>query len=186
MTTIRPLPATAAEVPAVPLTIEGYATLHQMMRFRWAAWRALAPTERHQIGQEAAAALAAMEQHSPGGSALFSLLGHKADLMFLHFRESFADLNRAELQLAQLRLSDYFEPTASYLSVIELGLYESTTKIYETLVDRGIEPHSEEWKREIHETLDRQREAMRPRLFPTIPPNRYICFYPMDRRRGFD
>ena len=187
MTTTRPAPApTAADVPAVPLTVEGYATLHQMMRFRWPAWRALPAAERQQIASEASSALAALEQHSPGGSALFSLLGHKADLMLLHFRESFADLNRVELQLAQLRLSDYLEPTTSYLSVIELGLYDSTTKIYKTLTDRGIEPHSEEWKREIRETLDRQREAMRPRLFPAIPPNRYVCFYPMDRRRGED
>jgi len=27
---------------------------------------------------------------------------------------------------------------------------------------------------------------MRPRLFPAIPPNRYACFYPMDRKRGED
>ena len=29
------------EIPAVPLTIEGYSVLHQMMRVRWAAWRQL-------------------------------------------------------------------------------------------------------------------------------------------------
>ena len=185
MTTTRPVPATTStETPAVPLTIEGYATLHQMMRFRWPAWHALPAPERHGILEEAVAALAELEKHPSGGSAFFSLLGHKADLMFLHFRDSFADLNAVELQLAQLRLSDYLEPTHSYLSVIELGLYESTTKIYKTLTDRGIEPHSEEWNREIQQTLDRQREAMRPRLFPSIPPSRYICFYPMDRRRG--
>jgi chlorite dismutase len=185
MTTTQPIPATTpAQIPAVPLTIEGYATLHQMMRFRWSAWRALPAPERHQILDEAATVLAALEQHSPGSSALFSLIGHKADLMFLHFRESFADLNQVELQLAQLRLSDYLEPTTSYLSVIELGLYESTTKIYKALTERGLEPHSEEWNREIRQTLDRQREAMRPRLFPAIPSSRYLCFYPMDRRRG--
>jgi chlorite dismutase len=185
MTTIQPVPATTpAQIPAVPLTVEGYATLHQMMRFRWSAWRALPAPERHQILDEAATVLAALEQHSPGSSALFSLIGHKADLMFLHFRESFADLNQVELQLAQLRLSDYLEPTTSYLSVIELGLYESTTKIYKALTERGLEPHSEEWNREIRQTLDRQREAMRPRLFPAIPSSRYLCFYPMDRRRG--
>jgi chlorite dismutase len=185
MTTTQPVPATTpAQIPAVPLTVEGYATLHQMMRFRWSAWRALPAPERHQILDEAATELAALEQHSPGSSALFSLIGHKADLMFLHFRESFADLNQVELQLAQLRLSDYLEPTTSYLSVIELGLYESTTKIYKALTERGLEPHSEEWNREIRQTLDRQREAMRPRLFPAIPSSRYLCFYPMDRRRG--
>ena len=184
MTTTRPVPATTSEIPAVPLTIEGYATLHQMFRFRWPAWRTLPAPERSEILKQAQTAFSALEQHSPGGSAFFSLLGHKADLMFLHFRDSFADLNQVELQLAQLRLTDYLEPTHSYLSVIELGLYESTTKIYKALTDRGIEPHSEEWNREIQQTLNRQREAMRPRLFPAIPPNRYVCFYPMDRRRG--
>ena len=48
-----------------------------------------------------------MEKNTAGQSALFSLIGHKGDLMLIHFRESFADLNQAELQLANLRLSDY-------------------------------------------------------------------------------
>src|SRR5208282_3688535 len=78
------------------------------------------------------------------------------------------------------------EPTASYLSMIELGLYESTIKVYNELAERGIEAHSEEWNRAIKETLERQKEAMRPRLFPELPKHRYLCFYPMDRRRGED
>ena len=185
-TTHHPRPQVAAEVPAVPLTTEGYSVLHQMMRLRWPAWRALPAVEKSAIVKEASEALAAMEKHSPGQSALYSLIGHKGDLMFIHFRESFADLNQAELNLAHLRLSDYLEPTTSYLSIIELGLYESTVKVYKGLTDRGIEPHSEEWKREIADTLARQKEAMRPRLYPEIPPHRYACFYPMDRRRGED
>ncbi len=72
----------------------------------------------------------------------------------------------------------------SYLSVIELGLYESTAKVYAGLAARGIAPHSEEWNREIEEVLERQRQAMAPRLWPEIPRARYLCFYPMDRRRG--
>jgi chlorite dismutase len=178
--------AATGDIPAVPLTVEGYSVLHQMMRFRWPAWRAIAAPDRTAIVAEAKPVLSQMEQNSGGQSALFSLIGHKGDLMFVHFRESFDELNRAELQIAQLRLSEYFEPTTSYLSVIELGLYESTTKVYKTLVERGIEPHSEEWKHEIQQTLARQKEAMRPRLFPSIPPNRYACFYPMDRKRGED
>ena len=188
MTTTRPVHTETAstETPAVPLTIEGFSTLHQMMRLRWPAWRSLTAQERKQIATEAADVLRKMEANHNGQSALFSLIGHKADLMFLHFRDSFAELNGAELELAQVRLNDFLEPTTSYLSVIELGLYESTTKVYKGLVERGIEPHSEEWKREIEETLHRQREAMRPRLFPSIPDARYVCFYPMDRRRGED
>jgi peroxiredoxin len=185
-------PQTApAEIPEVPLTTEGYSVLHQMMRFRWTAWRALPDATRSSIAQEAATVLGEMEagsakQGSAGQSALFSLIGHKGDLMLVHFRNSFADLNQAELKLAGLRLSEYFEPTSSYLSIIELGLYDSTLKIYKELTAQGIQPHSEQWKAEIECKLARHREAMHPRLFPEIPPNRYICFYPMDRKRGED
>ena len=185
-TTHQPSSQTAAETPAVPLTTEGYSVLHQMMRFRRTAWRALAEAERKAIAQEASSVLAAMEQNSAGQSALYSLIGHKGDLMLVHFRETFADLNQAELKLANLRLSDYLEPTTSYLSIIELGLYDSTLKIYKELTDQDIEPHSDQWKAEIECKLGRHREAMRPRLYPEIPPNRYLCFYPMDRRRGED
>ena len=174
----------SAEIPEVPLTTEGYSVLHQMMRFRWTAWRAQPEGTRSAITQEAAAALGEMEQRSGGQSALFSLIGHKGDLMLVHFRNSFADLNQAELNLAGLRLSEYFEPTSSYLSIIELGLYDSTLKIYKELIAQGIQPHSDQWKAEIESKLARHREAMHPRLFPEIPPHRYICFYPMDRRRG--
>jgi peroxiredoxin len=172
------------QIPQVPLTIEGFNVLHQMMRFRWAAWRQLAPGQQTEILREASDWLSSVEQSSTGQSGAYSLLGHKGDLMLVHFRRSFDELNQLELQLARLRLSDYLEPATSYLSVIELGLYESTIKVYRELAERGIEAHSEEWKNEIRETLDRQREAMRPRLFPDLPKHRYICFYPMDRRRG--
>jgi peroxiredoxin len=195
-TTHQPRPQVAAEIPAVPLTTEGYSVLHQMMRFRRPAWRALPEAEKSAIAKEASAALAAMEKGEKGEkdneknsadqSALFSLIGHKGDLMLIHFRESFADLNQAELKLANLRLSDYLESTTSYLSIIELGLYESTVKMYKELADQGIEPHSEQWKTEIASKLERHKEAMRPRLYPEIPPQRYACFYPMDRRRGED
>src|SRR5580692_6911148 len=185
-TTPHPRPQIAAEIPAVPLTTEGYSVLHQMMRLRWPAWRALASAEKSAIAKQASDALAVMEKNSAGPSALFSLIGHKGDLMLIHFRESFAGLNQAELRLAGLRLSDYLEPTSSYLSIIELGLYDSTLKIYKELADQGIQPHSEQWKAEIECKLERHREAMRPRLFPEIPPNRYLCFYPMNRLRGED
>ena len=182
---VRPQ-TTSVEIPAVPLTTEGYCVLHQMMRFRWTAWRALPDATRSVIAEEAASVLGEMEKKSGGESALFSLIGHKGDLLLVHFRNSFADLNQAELTLAGLRLSDYLEPTSSYLSIIELGLYDSTVKIYKELTEQGIQPHSDQWKAEIECKLDRHREAMRPRLFPEIPPNRYICFYPMNRLRGED
>jgi len=173
-------------LPAVPLTLEGASVLHQMYRVRWAAWKALAAAERSDVVQQAAAELEEME-HNPGGqSALFSLLGHKGDLILVHFRRSFDELNQVEQRLARLRLADFLEPTGSYLSVVELGLYDSSLRTYNSLAARGIEPHSPEWNAEIEQILARQREAMAPRLFPEMPGHKYLCFYPMDRKRGED
>ena len=167
--------------PEVPLTLEGSAILHQMFAVRWADWHAMEAEQRNAMAEEAAGTLAALEN---GGTAAYSLLGHKGDLMLVHFREGFEELNAIELRLAKLGLWRYLEPKGSFVSVVELGLYESTVKLLDSLAERGVEPGSEEWVREIEQTLERQRAAMAPRLAPEIPPRRYLCFYPMDRRRG--
>ena len=170
----------------VPITLEGSSVLHQMFHFRWAEWRKLPAAQQHEILAEAGTALTKLETHVNGQSALFSMLGHKADLMLIHFRNSFDHLKHVELEIARLRLNDYLDQTTSYVSVVELGLYESSLKLYRTLKEKGIVPHSPEWDAAVADTVTRQTEAMRPRLFPQIPPSRYVCFYPMDRRRGED
>ena len=173
-----------SSLPALPLTIEGSSVLHQMVRVRWAQWRKLTAAQKQGMVREAAEALTPLE--SSGESALYSLLGHKGDLLLLHFRDSFDALNAAELRLQNLQLSEYLEPVTSYVSVIELGLYESTVKLYKSLAERGVAPHSPEWNKEAEELMQRQKQAMAARLFPKIPGARYLCFYPMDRRRGED
>jgi len=173
-----------AQMAQVPMTLEGSSVLHNMARFRWTAWQALPEAERKAIAEEAAAALHAAEE--AGKSAIYSVLGHKADLMLVHFRDSFDGLKSAELQMSSLKLHAFLEPATSYLSVVELGLYDSSVKLYRSLAERGIEPHTQEWDREVEENMNRQREAMRTRLYPKIPPSRYLCFYPMDRKRGED
>jgi hydrogen peroxide-dependent heme synthase len=172
---------TVDTLPPTPLTLEGSSVLHQMMRVRWPAWRALPTERRTEILAEATRAVTEMEQ---AGSAVFSLIGHKGDVLYIHFRDSFEALNDAELRLARLALSDYLEPVNSYLSVIELGLYDSTMKLYQSIAERGIQPYTPEWDAAVQETLDRQRAAMKPRLSPEIPKTKYVSFYPMDRRRG--
>jgi chlorite dismutase len=185
-TTAKPgVKAGTEELHGVPITLEGSSVLHQMFRFRWAEWRKLGDAQRHEIAAEAAKLLERMENDTHGQSALFSLLA-KGDLLLVHFRESFDQLKQAELELARLRLSDYLELTTSYLSVVELGLYESSVKLFRTLREKGIDPHSPEWDAAVADTVKRQSEAMHSRLFPQIPPSRYVCFYPMDRRRGED
>ena len=170
------------ELPAVPLTLEGYSVLHQMFRFRWADWRKLEPPRQSHIAREFAASFATLEQE--GKFAAYSMLGHKGDLMLVHFGDSFDDLKQAELTIDGTTLRGYLEPVHSYLSIIELSLYDSSVKLFRQLTDRGVAPLSEEWNQAVQETIDRQKTAMHVRLFPRIPDSRYLCFYPMDRRRG--
>jgi peroxiredoxin len=177
-----------ADSPDVPLTIEGSSMLHQLFRFNWKSWRALSAAERERITAAASKKLNDLaqnpEENRSHQSALFSQLGHKGDLMLIHTRDSIEALNQVELQLAQTELYDFLELSYSYLSVVELGLYESSAKTYGSLAERGVAPHSPEWNTSIKETLDRQATAMSSRLFPAIPDTKYVCFYPMDRKRG--
>ncbi|MDX2270223.1 MAG: hydrogen peroxide-dependent heme synthase [Bryobacter sp.] len=168
--------------PQVPLTLEGAALLHQMFQIDWSAWRKLTPAQRSHHLEEASAWLAASADHS----ALVSLFGHKGDFMMVHFRPDFPALSEAEWSVRRLGLWEFCRQTTSYTSVVELGLYESTGKVYGGLTGQGIAPHSEDWNKGIAETLERQRAAMAPRLFPQVPPAPYVCFYPMDRKRGED
>ena len=170
--------------PAMPLTLDGSPVLHQMFRIRWPEWKALDDSTRSAAIDEAVAALSKQEAHEEGGSAVFAQLGHKGDLLFVHFRRSFDSLHQVELQQSRLTLSKFLEPTKTYVSSVELGLYAASVQLYESLVENGVEPGSEEWVAAEQEKLAEQREAMAPRLWPSVPPHKYVCFYPMDKKRG--
>lgn len=182
--TTEPAHTSHSEIPPVPLTLEGWSILHQMFRLRWSAWKAISANARQEMTTEVIALFHEWERGEAGQSGLFSMLGHKGDVMALHFRRSFDDLNDAELRLANTRLAEFLDPTTSYLSVIELGLYESSVRLYESLKEKGLLPYSSEWDRAIETEVIRLRQAMASRLYPDIPPRRYLCFYPMDKRRG--
>jgi chlorite dismutase len=176
-----------SDFPPVPLTLEGSSLLHQLFRFDWKAWRATPPADRDRIAAQAVATLQSLERagaDAPIRSSLFSQLGHKGDLIFIHFRDSFEALNQVELGLAQTELYDYLSPSHSYVSVVELGLYESSRKVWEAATAKGLEANTPEWQAEVAATLKRQTAAMAPRLFPAFPEAKYLCFYPMDRKRG--
>jgi chlorite dismutase len=199
----------AGSHPPVPLTLEGSSMLHQFFRFDWKAWRGAAPNEsqrgwpgerlsavddesfraggRGDIVAKAIETLRTLERkdaNAPVRSALYSQLGHKGDLMLIHFRDSLEELNQVEVALAQTPLYDFLELRHSYVSVVELGLYESSRKTYEAATAKGFEAFSAEWNAELATSLERGAEAMKPRLWPSVPDAKYLCFYPMDRKRG--
>jgi hydrogen peroxide-dependent heme synthase len=176
-----------ADFPPVPLTLEGSSVLHQFFRFDWKAWRSCADSEREKIASEFSAALKKLERagdDAPVRSAIYSQLGHKGDLILIHFRDSFEALNQVELDLAQTGMWGFLEQKHSYVSVVELGLYESSRKTYEGASEKGFAAHSPEWNAEMAAALKRGTDAMAPRLFPAVPDAKYVCFYPMDRKRG--
>ena len=177
-------PTQMIDLPATPLTLDGSYLLHQMFRVRWPAWKALGHTQQRHILERATALFSALETNKQAATGLFSMVGHKGDLMVVHFRKTLDELNAAELAIANSELNEYLEPATSYLSVVELGLYEGSVKLYSELTTKGLKPGTADWNREIETALSKQREASAARLWPEIPARRYLCFYPMNKYRG--
>ena len=175
---------TARDLAAAPNTLEGFAVLHQFFRLRRPQWNALVESRRTEIIEKASRAFAAMERREGGHSAIFSQLGHKGDLIVIHFRRGFDDLDTAQLEVGRLALNEFLEPTTSYLSVVEIGLYEATVKLQAELAAKGLKPNSPEWIAAVKDDLEDQRHKLGARLLPQVPDRRYVCFYPMNKRRA--
>lgn len=170
--------------PDVPQTLEGWYMLHDIYAVDWPRWRALEADVRRQISDQAAQWLAEAAAVEKGDSALYSMISQKGDLMFLHYRQSPDELNRAELALRQTRLFDYLKPSYSYFSVIELGLYELTGLAHRKLAQQGLAPGKPAFEEAFAQEMANQKERVKTRLFRDVPETRYICFYPMSKRRG--
>ena len=63
-------------------------------------------------------------------------------------------------------------------------MYEMTAKIHEQLTAQGLEHGSDEYRAAQKEAMQAQQGRVSSRLFTAFPPRRYVCFYPMDKRRG--
>jgi hydrogen peroxide-dependent heme synthase len=170
--------------PQVPETLEGWSVLHQMFRVRWSDWVALSPAERARRAAEAAATLAGMQRGEQGTTAAVTLLGHKGDLMLVHLRRGFEELQQAQLAVARLGLAACLEPTTSFVSVIELGMYEMTAQIHRRLSERGLRMGSDDFESAFDAEMEEQRRRVAGRLWLELPARRHVCFYPMNKRRG--
>jgi chlorite dismutase len=168
--------------PEVPETLEGWSVLHQMYRVGWGAVRRMTEPARADMAASTAAALRVEE--GGGATALVHLLGHKGDLMLVHFRRGFEELSAVELRLAQAPLFEVLEPTTSYVSVVELGLYEMTAKIHEQLGRQGLRQGSDDYEAAFDREMETQRARVSSRLFTEVPRRRHVCFYPMNKKRG--
>src|SRR5919106_271809 len=166
--------------PSVPETLEGWSVLHLMYRVRWEQLRAMPAAALQQLADDAVGALAVPDA---GATAFVQMLGHKADLMFVCFRRDFEQLAQAQLALSRTALNGLLEPTYSYVSIVELGMYEMTAKTHEQLSAR-LKPGSDEFEQAFDAEMETQRQRVMSRLYLELPKSRYVCFYPMNKRRG--
>src|SRR5687767_2309861 len=166
--------------PLVPETLEGWSVLHLMYRIRWEQLRSMPAASLQHLADEAVRALAVPDA---GATAFVQMLGHKADLMFICFRRDFEQLAQAQLALSRTTLHAHLEPSTSYVSVVELGMYEMTGKLHQQLGAKH-KPGSEEFEAAFDAEMDTQRQRVMNRLFIELPKARYVCFYPMNKRRG--
>ncbi|MFB6155469.1 MAG: heme-binding protein [Haloferacaceae archaeon] len=153
-----------------PQTDEGWYVLHDFRTVDWDAWREAPQRERERAIEEGVAYLRAHESVADadeGASAVFSVLGHKADLLVLHMRPTLDDLSRAERQFERTALAAYTGQPTSYVSVTEVSGY--TTDAYFENRD------------EMDEGL---RRYMDGKIKPDVPDDQFVCFYPMSKRRG--
>ncbi len=156
-----------------PETAEGWYALHDLRRVDWDAWRAAPERERRQAVAEGVDYLQrheALVDAEAGGSAAFSVLGHGADLLVLHLRPTTADLDVAQRSFEGTALAAFTERADSYVSVTEVSGYahEDVGDGLEAVDDEGL------------------RRYLGQRLYPEIPDDAHVCFYPMDKRRGPD
>ncbi|UPW01346.1 heme-binding protein [Halorussus gelatinilyticus] len=154
-----------------PATNEGWYALHDFRTIDWDAWRDAPERDREAALDSGVSFLrdrVDVTDAEDGSSAVFSMLGHKADLLVLHFRPTMADLDTAERAFEDTEFAEYTDQTNSYVSVTEVGGYtnEEMTKEPSEIEDTGLARYAES------------------KLYPEIPDSEFVCFYPMDKRRA--
>jgi len=166
--------------PLVPETLEGWSVLHLMYRLNWDSVRRLQDADIRRISNEAVSALAVPDA---GATAFVQMLGHKGDLMVICFRRDFEQLAQTQLALSRTELHSLFEPMTSYVSIVELGMYEMTGKLHQQLGAKH-KPGSDEFETAFDVEMETQRQRVMNRLFIELPKARYVCFYPMNKKRS--
>lgn len=144
-------------------TLEGWYSLHDFRAIDWASWKAISADERRAAIDELLTLLesySTTEEQKQGSTAFYSVMGQKADFVFMHLRPTLEELNQLETAFNKTRFAEFTIPTYSYVSVVELSNYVNKP---------GSNPDED--------------PEVQARLKPILPKNNHICFYPMDKRR---
>ncbi|NDI36799.1 hydrogen peroxide-dependent heme synthase [Chengkuizengella sediminis] len=145
------------------LTLEGWYALHDFRAMDWNAWKSLSPAERKQAEDEFLSFIqewSDIEEKKQGSTAIYSIVGQKADFVMMHLRETLEEINELENAFNKTTLAQFTIPTYSYVSVVELSNY---------MAQGDGDPM--------------QNPEIIARLKPTLPKANHLCFYPMNKRR---
>ncbi|ADC49502.1 putative heme peroxidase [Alkalihalophilus pseudofirmus OF4] len=148
-------------------TLDGWYCLHDFRTINWPAWKMLPAEDRQEILNEYITMLEdwnTTEKAGNGSHAVYTVVGQKADIMFMLLRPTMEELNEIENAFNKTRFAEFTIPTYSYVSVVELSNYMAG--------DSDEDPY--------------QNPHVRARLYPELPKAKHICFYPMDKRRDGD
>lgn len=149
----------------VAQTLEGWYALHDFRSIDWTAWRLADDAEREKAIAELNQFLdewASVSQARTGSTVVYSVVGQKADLAFMHLRENLEQLNAIETAFNKTSFASYTYSTYSYVSVVELSNYMGHGSTSDPMENPEIVA----------------------RLKPALPDANYICFYPMNKRRS--
>ncbi len=144
-------------------TLEGWYSLHDFRTIDWTAWKAASEAEQKQALDELLSLIAdwkGVEEQKQGSSAIYSIVGQKADLVFMHLRPTLQELNALETAFNKTLFAEFTLPAYSYVSVVELSNY---------VEQPGVDPDTDPY--------------IQSRLKPILPGKQHICFYPMNKRR---
>lgn len=145
-------------------TLEGWYALHDFRSINWTAWREASSEEREAALAQFHTMLAdyaRISEARQGSTAFYSIVGQKADFVFMHLRETLDELYAVETTFNKSLLAKFTIKTYSYVSVVELSNYMGSG---------GGDPMA--------------NPEVVARLKPTLPNWPYICFYPMNKRRS--
>ncbi len=151
---------------APPPTDEGWFVLHDFRQIDWAGWRDTPAPQQEAAIEETVDYLHSTAEGQDGETAIFAISGNEADLLLIHLRPTLDAIERAERRLNRTRFGQYADRSRSFVSVTEVGGYTSQDYFDE---DSEVDPG-----------LARYMES---KLYPSIPEDVYVSFYPMGKRR---
>lgn len=143
-------------------TLDGWYCLHDFRAIDWSSWKTLSSDERQAAIHEFYGLIEKWnktEEEKKGSHAIYTIVGQKADIMFMILRPTMEELNEIETEFNKTKLAEYTIPTYSYVSVVELSNY----------LPQDVDPYKD--------------PATLARLYPILPKSKHVCFYPMDKRR---